>query len=57
MACLENETEVSFFDRQDYEAFKLDPAVRRQSFIHHTTFTYDRTDKMGCVTCCESCII
>ena len=33
MACPENETEVSFFDRQDYEAFKLDPEVRRLSFM------------------------
>ncbi|KIM48962.1 hypothetical protein M413DRAFT_21258 [Hebeloma cylindrosporum] len=24
----ENETEVSFFDRQEYEAFKLDPATK-----------------------------
>lgn len=43
MASLENETEVSFFDRQDYEAFKLDPAVRRQSSVHYTKFTIAQT--------------
>jgi len=29
----ENEMEVSFFDRKDYEAFKLDPEVSGQTSL------------------------
>lgn len=29
LSLIENETEISFFNGRDYEAFKLDPQVRK----------------------------
>jgi hypothetical protein len=48
-ASSENETEVSFFDRQDYEEFKLDPQVSGQTFLS-TCVIHHHADKVGCMT-------
>lgn len=49
----ENETEVSFFNRELYDAFKLDPKVHHLASERRRTDTNNRKDQLGLRTCVD----